>query len=164
MKTFSTFLIAILLFICSGYIAIAQNHPNSIYFEALGNGGLYSVNYDRLFTDNFGARVGFMYISEIDFFFVSEEDLLLIPATINYLLGNKHKFELGVGLVLASVSSTGVFGFESGESSSNVVGTATIGYRYQKPKGGFLFRAGFTPLFNSNGFQPYAGVSIGVSF
>ena len=117
MKTFSTFLIAILLFICSGYIAIAQNHPNSIYFEALGNGGLYSVNYDRLFTENFGARVGFMYLSEIDFFFESAEDLLLIPATINYFLGNKHKFELGVGVVLASVSSNGAFGFESGEGS-----------------------------------------------
>lgn len=154
---------ALLVCIFSCYI-MAQNHPNSIYFEALGNGGLYSVNYDRLFSENFGARVGFMYLSELDFFFASAEDLLLIPATMNYFLGSKHKFELGAGVVLASVSSTGAFGFKNNQSASNVVGTATIGYRYQKPQGGFLFRAGFTPLFNSSGFEPWGGLSIGVSF
>jgi hypothetical protein len=143
---------------------IAQTKPNSIYFEALGNGGLYSVNYDRLFTDNFGIRAGIMYLSKVDIIFAAAEDLLIFPATLNFFVGEKHKLELGAGLVFASVSNTSSFGFKSDSGGSNIVGTATIGYRYQKPDGGFLFRIGFTPLFGSGGFEPWGGISLGFSF
>lgn len=154
----NTIILFLLVYSCPVH---TQTKPNSIYFEALGNGGLYSVNYDRLFTENFGGRVGVMYLSTLDFFWTSIDNILLIPAILNYFVGTKHKLELGGGIVFASVGS---FGFESGSGASNVVGTAVIGYRYQKPEGGFLFRAGFTPLFNSEGVEPWGGISLGFSF
>ncbi|RPI75166.1 MAG: hypothetical protein EHM47_03370 [Ignavibacteriales bacterium] len=142
-----------------------QSKPNSIYFEALGNGGLYSVNYDRLFTESFGGRIGFSYLSEISLIFSSINDFLSVPITLNYFLGNgSHKFELGAGVVYASFSGGDFLGFETNSGSSNVAGTATIGYRYQKADGGFLFRAGFTPLFNNEGFFPFGGISFGFGF
>jgi hypothetical protein len=155
---------AIIIVVIFNVALLPQLRPNSIYFEALGNGGLYSVNYDRLFTDNFGGRLGLMYLSEVDIFFVAAEDILIFPATLNYFIGEKHKLELGAGVVFASVSNTRAFGFKSDSDGSNIVGTATIGYRYQKPDGGFLFRVGFTPLFGSEGIEPWGGISLGYSF
>lgn len=155
---------AIIIVFIFNVVTLPQLKANSIYFEALGNGGLYSVNYDRLLTDNFGIRAGFMYLSKIDIFFVAAEDILIFPATLNFFVGEKHKLELGAGLVFASVSNTSAFGFKSDSGGSNIVGTATIGYRYQKPDGGFLFRIGFTPLFGTGGFEPWGGISLGFSF
>lgn len=142
----------------------SQPNPNSLYLELLGNGGLYSVNYDRLFTENFGGRIGFMYISSLDFIIVSAEDFVLFPVLLNYFVGNRHKLELGAGVIFVSVKSVGAFGFKSNSGGSNIVGTAVIGYRYQNPDGGFLFRIGFTPMINSEGIEPWGGISFGFSF
>ena len=141
-----------------------QTNPNSIYFEALGNGVLYSINYDRLITENFGGRIGIMYLSSLDFFFVSAENFIIVPVMVNYFIGNKHKLELGCGIIYASADNAEAFEFGSGESSSAIGGTATIGYRYQLKEGGFLFRVGFTPIFGEGGFAPSAGISLGFSF
>ena len=52
---------------------------------------------------------------------------------------------------------TTIFG-SLGERAS--FATAIVGYRYQ-PEQGFLFRVGFTPLMNTEGFFPLGGVSVG---
>lgn len=141
-----------------------QTHPNSIYLEALGNGILYSVNYDRLFTENVGGRIGIMYLSSFDIIFTSEENVLLVPIMVNYFTGNKHKLELGAGIVYAHADNIGIFGIGSGEGGSGIASTATIGYRYQNPNGGFLFRVGFTPFLGKDGFEASGGISLGYSF
>jgi hypothetical protein len=42
--------------------------------------------------------------------------------------------------------------------------TATIGYRSQPKEGGFLFRIGFTPLFDFSDFiLPWIGLSVGTT-
>ncbi len=66
-----------------------------------------------------------------------------------------------------------------GKNTSSVVFwdksiTMTIGYRYQKPEGGFFFRADYTPMLNFEGsefaekpirFFPFnVGISLGKSF
>ena len=154
--------LAILIISCKLY---SQEKPNSIYFEALGNGGLYSVNYDRMFTETIGGRIGFSYIPEIDFIFSSINDLMVIPVMLNYFIGSvNHKLELGAGIAYVSFTSGDFLGFESSSGSSGVTGTATIGYRYQPANGGFLFRIGFTPMFNDEWFQPFDGVSLGFGF
>ena len=68
------------------------------------------------------------------------------------------------------------FDSETFETINKVVFDAFIplrvGYRYQKPEGGFFFRIGYTPFFNvpvrdgkNWSFNPYmAGVSFGKSF
>jgi hypothetical protein len=153
--------VLIINFSAQAQIPIATN---SIYFEALGNGITYSINYDRMFTENLGARIGFSYLSELDFIVISFKNLVTIPVTMNYFLGSgDNKFELGAGFTYVSIDKADVFIFE-GHGGSGVAGTATIGYRYQQPGGGFLFRIGFTPLFNGKGILATGGISIGTSF
>jgi len=146
-------------------ILLSQSQPNSLYFEALGNGGLYSVNYDRLFSENLGFRIGFSYLSELDFIFTSVQDFLVIPVTVNYFVGTGNsKLELGAGIAYLSVSGGKIFGLKSSTGTSTAVCTGTIGYRYQQSEGGFLFRIGLTPFFGSGEVSLSGGVSLGLSF
>lgn len=141
----------------------AQFKPNSIYFELLGNGGLYSINYDRLFTENLGGRIGFMYFSADDSI-IDIDQLILVPIMLNYFVGEGNsKLELGAGIVMGSFK-TDFWGLIIESSSPAVIGTATAGYRYQSLDGGLLFRAGFTPLFVGERFITWGGLSVGVAF
>lgn len=163
MKNLRISIILSLLVIVLSCPAFSQSKPNSFYLELVGMGRLYSVNYDRLFTENFGARIGFMYFAADQFAFFNDVEILLIPTTLNFLVGTgKHKFELGAGPVFISGSS-GFFGSDP-VSGSGVGWTGTIGYRYQKDEGGFMWRIGFTPLLAGGKFFPSGGISLGFSF
>jgi len=163
MKNSRISIILLLLVIVISCPAFSQSKPNSLYLEFFGSGGLYSVNYDRLFTENIGARIGFMYFAADWVVFFSDVELFIIPITLNYLVGTgKDKFELGAGPVIV-FGSVGFFGSDP-VSGSGVGWTGTIGYRYQKNDGGFMWRIGFTPAFFSGEFFPYGGVSLGFSF
>ena len=137
---------------------------NSVYIELLGNGGLYSLNYDRKITDNVSARVGLMAFGGESI----EGDrigLSLVPLMANYLVGQgNHRLELGGGPVVAyaagNIKEDGIGEF----SDFGMIGTATFGYRYQPLQGGFNFRLGFTPLFSSSDVAPSFGVSFGYGF
>ncbi len=141
---------------------------NSLYVELLGNGGLYSLNYERNLTDDVTARLGFSYLS----LSASASDdsasvtFMSFPLMANYLLGGgNHHLELGAGATVLYASGE----VESGGSRSSgdgvgVAGTATVGYRYQPRDGGFLFKVGFTPLVGSGGFLPWGGLSLGGVF
>jgi hypothetical protein len=147
--------------------------PNAIYVELLGNGLIYSVNYDRLISPSTGFRVGFGYIgisggTDADGNSISAS-LLTIPATFNYFIGSidsrgmmsSSKLELGLGIVFVHAGAS--YGGLSG-GGSGIGGTATIGYRLQPWDGGFVFRIGFTPVFVLSDFLPYGGLSLGYSF
>jgi len=163
MKNLKIPIVLILLVAVMSCPAFSQSKPNSFYLEVAGSGGLYSVNYDRLFTENIGMRIGFTYFSADWFGFFSDVDILLIPATLNYLVGSgKHKLELGAGPVFAS-GSMDFFGSDP-VSGSGVGWTGTIGYRYQKNEGGFMWRIGFTPFLGGGQFVPLGGISLGYSF
>ena len=164
MKNLRISIVLSLLVIILSCPAFSQSKPNSLYIELLGNGGLYSVNYDRLFTENLGGRIGVMYLSSLDFIFSSVDNLLLVPITLNYFVGNNHKLELGGGVVIVSADKIGSFGINTRSGGTAIGGTATIGYRYQKSDGGFLFRIGFTPIFSDTDFVPSGGLSLGFSF
>jgi len=133
---------------------------NSVFLELAGNGILYTVNYDRLFTPEFSGRIGIMRAG------VSNVSLTAVPLTGSYLIGDgSHKFELGAGpeLLVVSVDASGDFGgFD--EDATTVAGTATIGYRYQPRDGGFRFNVGLTPTFSQFGFLPWAGLGVGYTF
>ena len=163
MKNLRLSIILSLLVIVLSSTAFSQSKPNSFYLELVGSGGLYSVNYDRLFTENLGARIGFMYFTSDWFGFFNDVELIVIPATLNLLVGSgKHKFELGAGPVFLSVSM-GFFGSYP-VSGSGVGWTGTIGYRFQQNDGGFMWRIGFTPFMAGGEFFPYGGISLGFSF
>jgi len=136
--------------------------PNAVYLELAGNGLLYTLNYDRLLTPNVAARVGFMGLGAASD--SASAGIVAAPLMVSYLFGqgNSH-FETGLGVMLAAGAVDEVEGFED-ESFSGAVGTATIGYRYQRPGGGFVFRAGVTPFFDTGGIAPWIGLSLGYGF
>lgn len=135
---------------------------NTFFVELGGNALAYSLNYERFFTPKLGVRVGGMYLQADDDAGESV-NVGLFPVMATYLLGpgNSH-FEIGGGLGLATA---GVEDIDIGnDRASTVYGTATFGYRYQKPEGGVMFRAGFTPIVASGNIIPWVGVGVGYAF
>jgi hypothetical protein len=137
---------------------------NTFFVELGGNALAYSLNYERFFTPKIAIRIGGMYL-QADSDVGGQVGVGLFPVMGTYLLGagNSH-FEIGggIGLATAGVSETD-FGTDDWDDST-VYGTATFGYRYQKPEGGVMFRAGFTPLYAAGTLLPWVGVSVGYAF
>jgi hypothetical protein len=129
---------------------------NNVYVECLGNGLLYSFNYEYMPQDNFSARIGAGYLAD------TETSVALIPVMGNYLMReSSHRFELGAGATIILIDGKGEY---MKQKASAAIPTLTAGYRYQPREGGMIFRAGFTPLFGKDTFVPSVGLSIGQSF
>lgn len=146
---------------------------NLVYLELLGNGGLYSINYERMLSNDLSARLGFSYFS-ISASGTSSDgsqasakaSLVTVPALFNYMVGGKnHKFEMGAGATLIYVSASASGGAASASGQGvGVAGTGVAGYRYSPADGGFVFRVGYTPLFGKGGYQSWGGMSFGGTF
>lgn len=166
----------ILLFL-GFFISKAQEQyaKNAVYLELAGNGGLYSVNYERSLSQTINVRIGFAsWSAEQDI--GGEETFLTIPILLNSLIGaGNHKLEVGAGVMFGSQKyesdETLALRQNSKESIFNLTGV--VGYRYQKPAGGILFRAGLTPFldlssaedpFPDSGLNISGGVSVGYAF
>lgn len=130
---------------------------NSFYFETLGNGAYYSINYDRILPIKdkvalFG-RIGGTIFSE-----ANTHDSLLLGLIVEPGLlvgGLKNFFETGVGYTYFSNNTDHLF-------------VITAGYRYHGPKG-LVFRATPMYIFNTNngdvfGNSLWIGISIGYAF
>lgn len=140
-------------------IGISKNKlaSHNFHFEAGGSGIGYSINYEYFLLNKRNAKIG------IGMGYSYSDESIYIPQ-MNFLFGESdHHFESG----FAVLSSKYIKG-----------GSIRLGYRYQKPKGGVVFRAAFTPIFVSGGkvyddiwalllipgVFPWGGVSIGYSF
>ncbi len=160
------------LFIFSFITSNAQEEyvKNAVYLELAGNGGLYSVNYERAFSPKFMLRAGFASWSSTELF--GESTITTIPVMVNTLFGTgNHRIEGGLGLVLGTEKYKGDGSFFGGDNSKdNILPlTGTAGYRYQKSFGGLIFRAGLTPFLNLKDseypdFNFSAGASVGYAF
>jgi hypothetical protein len=146
--------------------------PNVISLELLGNGLLYSVNYERLFPAwNLGLRAGASFFMDKISSANGSGDLVLasFPLVASYFIGTpRHKLELGLGATIlyseAASDSTGTK-FEGSVSGLGVAATAVIGYRLMPIGRGLTLGAGFTPLLRATkGFLPWGGVSAGYAF
>lgn len=141
---------------------------NLVYLELLGNGGLYSVNYERMLGNDLSARLGFSYLSmgassgEAS----AKATLVTAPVMLNYMIGGKnHKLETGAGATVIYVSASAESGGMSASGEGvGIVGTGTVGYRYSPADGGFVFRVGYTPFFGKGGFVSWGGASFGGTF
>ena len=151
---------------------------NSVYAELLGNGGLYSVNFDRrLGAGAASVRVGVASWETTGGLFVGASDerrrIITFPVLLNALTGaGTHHLEAGAGVLLGSQTVTPGFGGASTRSSI-VNATGTLGYRRQRPGRGWVFRAGLTPFYGfgteeeaypERGFFMSGGLSVGYSF
>ena len=168
MYTFRFFLILILV----GSVKIplkAQEDKyaqNSLFLELFGNGGLYSVNYERNLNKNLYARIGFGTWTTTTFISSEETSITTFPLLLAGTTGKKKShFEFGGGVLAGSLKN---------DTGSNTIFdlTAFIGYRYQPIGQGFLFRAGLTPFYSiddkayypDEGFYFSGGLSVGYHF
>lgn len=152
---------------------------NAVYVEFGGGSGIYAFNYSKIFHQKgklkLNATAGFSMWpnSRID---SKTTWLPAIPLEVSAFYGkSNHHLEVGVGFT-SYLETTPEFDSNTLEFNYYVVYDALIpiriGYRYQKPEGGFFFRVGYTPYFSvpvgggeSWSFDPYlAGISFGKSF
>lgn len=134
--------------------------PQSIYFEMFGSGFFYSLNYDRMFSNSVGGRIGVMYFPAGS----QNETHFMLPIMVNYLVGaSSHKMEMSAGL-LAILSSTEIGDVYGSGQGAGVIGTLFYGYRYQPQNRGFLFRIGLTPMFSKRRTLLWGGMSLGMNF
>jgi hypothetical protein len=146
----------------------------SVYLEVLGNGGLYSINVDRLVGDRMALRAGIAAWQVQDLFGMGETALFTVPLVASMLFGSGNgRIEVGGGVLAGRRSFDSGYGPENNHDTFILDLTGVVGYRHQKPGGGLLFRAGLTPFFAlaggdhaypDTGFFLSGGVSVGYSF
>jgi len=145
---------ALLAFVLCATPALAaedRSATNSIFLEGGGPGLAYSLNYERIFENDFGLRAGFSYMSFSGSAGSSSASATMwtVPVLANYLgLGSgNHSLELGAGATLVGVTGSGnSMGLSASGSGTLVLGTAILGYRRQPVNGGFQFRIGVEAL------------------
>jgi len=163
---FAAQLIFVILFFSD--LSLAQSAPssNSIFIEGAGNGGVYSINYDRLLMDNVSCRIGYSFLD------IQNAQISTMPLLVNYLYGEKNsKIELGLGITIINISVTPyVANLPQVLSVSTTLVTGAFGYRYQQQDGGIMFRADITPFYYlkpdlaTYRFLLSGGISLGYTF
>ena len=140
---------------------IIEPVKNVVHLELGGPGLLYSLNYERRFTENLWGRAGLSY-----FFLFGSAHI-----GTQYLWGDgPWHFETGLGVTAGYVDT--IFGLnddneENGDNRlSALFYNTTIGLRHQKTEESIFFKIGLTPLVTINFRRviPYGGLSIGVTF
>ena len=146
----------------------AQNdklsHRSSVQFELFGHGLLYSLNYEYIVINRnrlkTAVQAGFSYYPPSTGYRTT-----WIPISINELVSfGRHHIEFGIGQVVVTEMGHDLHGEECREWEGFFSGR--IGYRYQKPNGRLIIRAGFTPLYeysNDHVIHPSGALAVGYS-
>ncbi len=152
---------------------------NAIFLELGGNGLLYSLNYERMFYQKgifkSAARIGLTTLPrKIETETKTYWDVALPLELVGLIGRSKHHLELGIGYTPSYIAKTkleiGGSGFEFDGYRLTSVVPLRIGYRYQKPDGGFFFRAAYMPTLdlhpdvNRKLRLIHGGISLGKSF
>lgn len=97
-----------------------------------------SINYERYFDDNFFIRTGFGH------YMILGQDTGYggpqIPLTINFITGKRNShFEADLGgRIIFDIKGDGL---DYSSKPYVIYPILNLGYRYQKPTGGFIFKA-----------------------
>lgn len=184
MKIYNLLILSCLILVSFSISAQDNNEKpikanRAVYLELAGNGVIYSINYDKIFhqkgTFKSSYRVGIsLYPRNYDRVYAN----VYLPVEINGMYGKRNgHFEFGLG-VTPSYINYGTFdlnNFDREVLDYSGLGLAVfgrLGYRYQKPDGGFFFRVGINPIIadirprkdNRYFYGPYGGLSFGKSF
>jgi hypothetical protein len=140
----------------------------AIYFELLGNGGVASLNYEQEWRPRTLLRAGIAAWSVEDLWSDNEIRVIGVPILATRLFGSgSHRLEGGGGVFLGHRDES------QGASGTFAALTGVAGYRFQRPAGGFVFRAAFTPFvsltsgedaYPEEGVTPSVGISFGRAF
>ena len=136
------------------------DYRNAVYAEVGGNAYYYSLNFERKLPRQFAARIGIGTVPET----------LIVPALTGKLFGKgSHMLEAMAGLAYVYLRHQ----VEGVDNRHQLVGTAFMGYRFEKREGRLLFRAGWTPHlrihdtyspFKNNSFSHWMGIAFGYRF
>lgn len=140
---------------------------NSLYFEIMGVGGFISLNYERIILKKkkfkIGIRTGLGTYNISDYTNKFNPDII-IPLSLNGFYGNKHKIEFGIGQTISNIVHANNSKFIP-ERITEIHANFTIGYRYRKKQGHFIFRCNYTPIIEFYKYLKHsAGISIGYVF
>ncbi|MEI8203074.1 MAG: hypothetical protein WCH34_08695 [Bacteroidota bacterium] len=144
---------------------------NTVYVELLGNGGLYSINYDRILFRikrlRISAGIGISYIPPSIWYYKH----FIFPIGINFIYGGTNNIEVGLRynpvLNLYKYDIPTIYNF-------SFIPEININYRFQKLKGGFFFKMGLILFFDKNEYTTtfsnysnnniWLGLGIGYTF
>jgi hypothetical protein len=150
--------------------ATAPARNNAAYFEFLGNGGAFSVNYERAVTPLLRLRVGAASWTAQSFWSDAKTRFETFPLMLHVVPGSgAHRLEAAIGVLPGRRGRQP----DIGESGAFVSLTGLIGYRYEPPGRRFVFRAGATPFYGfgdsavaypDDGFLASLGLSFGARF
>jgi len=127
------------------------------FLELGGNGGFGSINFETDLKQKKERKYDLVFRTGIATFPQDQGRFVItFPNSINFLFGNEHKLELGVGQTVSIATSIGFF----------TRTTFNVGYRYETKKRLF-YRITYTPLVSNIWniqYQHFAGVSMGIKF
>ena len=170
MKFKLAYIIILLLFInhkANSQTDTIQFSRNILYIEVGGIGGYGSLNYERIVFAKanlmIGGRIGISTYNITDYTTDFNPDII-IPIAITGLYGRNHKIEFGFGQTISNTVQANHLNWEA-ERTTNIHANFTIGYRYQKDKGGIVIRCSYTPIIEFyNYYRQWGSISIGYAF
>jgi hypothetical protein len=128
-----------------------ERREHGFYFELLGAGGAYSVNFEYRPVTPLAVRAGFSV------FAISDDAVVVFPLSLTGLLGDRHYFEIGGGMTVVTA-----------DELVGLLLVPEIGYRYMPDDSRWLVRVMFTPFISldpSNSWaRPSGGLSLGATF
>ena len=131
---------------------------NTVFVEGRWNAERYAAGYGRIFHQKgmfkLSGSAGFSmwYYDTSRPSLRSTHWLPVVPLEVSALLGkSKHHLEIGTGITPYLEPAIRKDPETSRRISDKIVLSAElpirVGYRYQKPEGGFFFRVGYVPSF-----------------
>jgi hypothetical protein len=147
----------VVLVVFSSAIAAAEEHPNAVYAEALGKGGLWGIGFDhRVSRHALLGVVGSTYLLE------GQGYVTLSPYLGLYVVRAGHSsWFVDVGAQLAHVWTDSPVPEWSADSSTGVGGLASTGYEYRSR---LLLRIYIHGVLGKGGALPWLGTSVGWTF
>ncbi|MFN8252916.1 MAG: hypothetical protein U0V75_13685 [Ferruginibacter sp.] len=140
---------------------------HTVYAEGSTQGPVYSLNYDKIFSQ------GRIFAKSFRAGFSVYNDVLAVPAGLNFISGKSaHHAELDITVVLYIEKFQQLFS-AGNLSDKKLYIMPGAGYRYQRPAGGFFFKAIASPVlyldppsdhFWNMDTKFYAGLSIAAGF
>ena len=169
--------VILLILCCLKCFAQEPLYKNIVYAEGLGNGVLYSINYEKLIYKKFGyqnyLRLGFGFKRDTDWQYLSPNKSNLgyfIPLMFVNQFGVKRlKYEIGLGLLTVAGEPIRRSNIIAGTGNSNVdFGiTGSLGLRYVCKKAPVFLKLCYTPFYSftdKSGIYYWLGISVGYAF
>ncbi len=140
------------------FISFQKIYPQDKYvsFELAGSGGLYSINYEKIFVNEdvhkFNYRLGLSFVP-ID---ANNGFIMIFPIMLHYVYGNSnHKIDFGLGQTFSITTKGNFF----------IMMPLSLGYRYEPKDNDYYWRFSYTPIVSylfGFQYQNWAGITYGL--